>query len=87
MCPFEVRTWILKMMCRMRKDADVYTDVMTIADLPIEILRAELRRRQDGADRPACGSGKRGAYNTPIHVFALILILSLSTIGTAQLLD
>lgn len=60
---------------------DIIPDVLTISDLPIDILRAELARRQDGADRPACGSGKRGAYNTPIHVFALVLILALSTIG------
>jgi hypothetical protein len=59
------------------------TDVNSWADVPTAILRAELQRRQDGseAERPACGSGKRGAYNTPIHVGALILILALSTIG------
>lgn len=59
------------------------TDVLTISDLPIEVLRAELARRQNGeaTERPACGSGKRGVYNTPIHVFALVLILALSTLG------
>ncbi|KAF2797646.1 Zinc/iron permease [Melanomma pulvis-pyrius CBS 109.77] len=48
-------------------------------DIPTHLLRAELRRRQNG-DRPACGTkGGRGSYNTPIHVFALFLILGLST--------
>ena len=60
-------------------------DIPTIADLPLELLQAELARRQreDGVakERPVCGSGKRGVYNTPIHVFALVLILALSTIG------
>lgn len=31
--------------------------------------------------RPACGSSKKGEYNTPLHVFALVLILVLSTGG------
>ncbi|KAF2187619.1 Zinc/iron permease [Zopfia rhizophila CBS 207.26] len=50
-------------------------------DIPTHLLRAELLRRQQD-ERPACGSkGGRGSYNTPIHVFALILILALSTVA------
>ena len=50
------------------------------SDIPLHILRAELHRRQDAADRPPCGSTSRVyAYNTPLHVFALFLILILST--------
>ncbi|KAF2253275.1 Fe transport protein 3 [Trematosphaeria pertusa] len=48
-------------------------------DIPTHLLRAELLRRQDDG-RPTCGTkGGRGSYNTPIHVFALILILAVST--------
>lgn len=51
-------------------------------DIPTHLLRAELQRRQ-AQERPACGTkGGRGYYNTPLHVFALILILALSTAGT-----
>ncbi|KAI1871043.1 hypothetical protein JX265_006083 [Neoarthrinium moseri] len=49
-----------------------------------DVLLAELARRQ-GADtpgeRPACGSRERGAYDTPLHVFAVVLILTLSTLA------
>lgn len=34
-----------------------------------------------GEQRPACGSKTKGEYNTPLHVFALVLILALSTGG------
>lgn len=48
------------------------------------MLQAELQRRQDGSTKPACGTeGRGGTYNTGIHVFALFLILGLSTLGTA----
>lgn len=48
-----------------------------IAGLSTEFLRAELLRRDE---RPACGSkAGKGAYNTSLHVFALFLILGLST--------
>ncbi|CAI6278507.1 unnamed protein product [Periconia digitata] len=48
-------------------------------DVPTHLLRAELLRR-DQNERPECGTkGSRGSYNTPIHVFALLLILALST--------
>ncbi|KAA6415644.1 MAG: Zinc iron permease [Lasallia pustulata] len=49
-------------------------------DVPTDLLRAELSRRQDGPQKPACGSGHvKGAYNTSLHVGALVLILVLST--------
>ncbi|KAI9734792.1 MAG: hypothetical protein M1818_006779 [Claussenomyces sp. TS43310] len=51
------------------------------SNIPTALLQAELDRRQDEAAKPACGSGKKGSYNTPAHVFALILILALSTIA------
>ncbi|KAL5113636.1 hypothetical protein ACEQ8H_008475 [Pleosporales sp. CAS-2024a] len=49
--------------------------------LPTHVLRAELLRRQhEEQQRPACGTkGGRGYYNTWLHVFALLLILGLST--------
>ncbi|KAI5864948.1 Zinc/iron permease [Durotheca rogersii] len=57
------------------------------SSIPTHLLLAELERRQDGqadnnnAEKPACGSGDRGAYDTPLHVFALFLILTLSTLA------
>lgn len=62
------------------------TDV-SWSSIPSDILRAELARRQAGngaSEKPACGSGDRGAYDTPLHVFALLLILSLSTLGMSR---
>lgn len=51
-------------------------------DFPTSVLQAELLRRQDTAERPACGSGTSSRrYNTPLHVFALFLILILSTLA------
>ncbi|PVI08083.1 Zinc/iron permease [Periconia macrospinosa] len=48
-------------------------------DIPTHLLRAELLRR-DQNERPECGTkGSKGQYNTAIHVFALLLILALST--------
>ncbi|KAH7123804.1 Zinc/iron permease [Dendryphion nanum] len=48
-------------------------------DIPTHLLRDELSRRQN-EERPACGTkGGRGSYNTSLHVFALFLILALST--------
>ncbi|RMZ88804.1 hypothetical protein DV736_g3966, partial [Chaetothyriales sp. CBS 134916] len=48
--------------------------------LSLELLHAELQRRQDY--RPKCGTtGKQGNYNTGLHVFALVLILALSTLA------
>ncbi|KAH9873428.1 hypothetical protein IAQ61_004051 [Plenodomus lingam] len=56
-----------------------------LSHISTHILQAELRRRdgqdgQDGQDRPACGhKGANQHYNTAAHVFALFLILFLST--------
>ncbi|OOF96236.1 hypothetical protein ASPCADRAFT_514570 [Aspergillus carbonarius ITEM 5010] len=56
-----------------------------ISNVPDAILRAELSRRsstqRSNDDTTTCGSRERGAYNTPIHVFALFLILVLSTLA------
>lgn len=58
-------------------------DLAPWSDIPTALLRAELGRRQDEVAKPACGSrGARGAYDTSLHVGALILILVLSTAGT-----
>ena len=52
------------------------------SEVSTALLLAELRRRQDASEKPECGSeGHRGTYNLPIHVFALVLILVLSTAG------
>ncbi|CAK7230984.1 hypothetical protein SCUCBS95973_007758 [Sporothrix curviconia] len=57
------------------------------ASLSTHVLRAELARRMGGEDpdsnmpRPECGSGKRGNYETGLHVFALFLILTISTLA------
>ncbi|KAI1464130.1 Zinc/iron permease [Daldinia caldariorum] len=58
------------------------------ASIPTHLLLAELSKRQHGsgsstsdAEKPVCGSGERGAYNTALHVFALFLILTLSTLA------
>ena len=57
------------------------------SSIPNHVLLAELSKRQrdnDGGDgstgeRPECGTKERGHYDTPLHVFALFLILFLST--------
>lgn len=50
-----------------------------LSQIATRLLQAELRRR-DQQDRPACGSkGANKHYNTAAHVFALFLILFLST--------
>ncbi|CZT40245.1 related to low affininty zinc transporter [Rhynchosporium secalis] len=46
-----------------------------------EFLRAELARRDEDPPKPQCGSGVKGTYNTSAHVFALMLILTLSTLA------
>lgn len=52
------------------------------AEIPTSILQAELLRRQNNDERPACGTGRATKdYNMPLHVFALFLILILSTLG------
>jgi hypothetical protein len=55
--------------------------VQSWADLPTALLTAELRRRQDQQDRPVCGSGSLGTYNTSLHVWGLVLILVVSVAG------
>ncbi|KAL4977846.1 Zinc/iron permease [Aspergillus desertorum] len=56
-----------------------------LSRIPNALLQEELYRRnfsRDSSDaRPACGSIKRGTYNTPLHVMALFLILLLSTLA------
>ncbi|KAL0475020.1 Zinc/iron permease [Neurospora intermedia] len=53
------------------------------SSIPTDLLRAELSKRVDATDksRPQCGSGEKGEYNTGLHVFALVLILLLSTLS------
>ncbi|KAJ0122619.1 ZIP family zinc transporter [Diaporthe amygdali] len=49
------------------------------SSLPTEWLLAELAKRDDVADsKPQCGSGRKGSYDTFMHVFALVLILALT---------
>lgn len=53
-----------------------------LSSLPTDILYAELNKRQNGTPKPSCGSeGISEDYNTGAHVFALFLILFLSTLG------
>jgi hypothetical protein len=57
-------------------------DTSSLHNLPLSLLHAELQRRQDKDYKPSCGtSGERGSYSLPLHVFALFLILILSTLG------
>ncbi|KAI6366467.1 hypothetical protein MCOR25_005114 [Pyricularia grisea] len=51
--------------------------------IPTELLAAELARRDDVDTKPKCGSKDRGHYDTALHVFALGLILFLSTCACA----
>ncbi|KAF1360641.1 Zinc/iron permease [Lizonia empirigonia] len=51
-----------------------------LSHITTELLRRELQRRQEQIEKPECGSkGGKKHYNTAIHVFALFLILALST--------
>jgi hypothetical protein len=55
-------------------------------EIPLHALKSELDRRLDAGapneqDGSTCGSNRVGSYNTPVHVFALFLILILSTLG------
>ncbi|KAJ5663765.1 Zinc/iron permease [Penicillium longicatenatum] len=61
--------------------ADLKRTLSAISDIPESLLRAELQRRDatNSAETPSCGSAAQGAYNTPLHVMALFLILGLST--------
>ncbi|TLS29187.1 hypothetical protein PpBr36_00041 [Pyricularia pennisetigena] len=51
--------------------------------IPTELLAAELARRDDVDTKPKCGSKDRGHYDTALHVFALGLVLFLSTCSCA----
>jgi hypothetical protein len=56
--------------------------VLSWSEIPTHMLRAELQRRREDEEPSVCGSkGGKGHYNTPAHVAALIIILSLSTAG------
>ena len=58
---------------------DDLTAGLSWTEIPTHLLASELRRRQQD-ERPACGSkGGKGTYGVGIHVFALALILVLST--------
>ncbi|RDW82820.1 hypothetical protein BP6252_03932 [Coleophoma cylindrospora] len=59
------------------------TSAPSWSSIPTKLLLAELARREDTntTEKPSCGSGVQGSYNTPAHVFALALILTLSTIA------
>ncbi|KGO65726.1 Zinc/iron permease [Penicillium italicum] len=60
--------------------SDLKRALSAISEIPDALLQAELLRRDRASDdTPACGSKQRGAYNTPLHVMALFLILGLST--------
>ncbi|KAI9891018.1 MAG: hypothetical protein M1814_003369 [Vezdaea aestivalis] len=55
---------------------------LTPRDIPFTLLKAELLRRDGEVKRPACGSGdSKASYNTALHVIALIIILTLSTLA------
>ncbi|KAI4225965.1 MAG: hypothetical protein L6R36_003537 [Xanthoria steineri] len=54
-------------------------DSISWSNIPTALLQAEIARRDDTPAKPTCGSGKSSkAYDTPLHFFALILILGLS---------
>ncbi|KAK7740619.1 hypothetical protein SLS62_011060 [Diatrype stigma] len=67
----------------------LYNVNVSWSSIPTDVLLAELsKRQQDGVkrdgnsdERPVCGSRERGSYDTPLHVFALFLILFLSTVA------
>ncbi|KAN0093727.1 ZIP zinc transporter-like protein [Hyaloscypha variabilis] len=60
---------------------DAASAVPSWSSVSTDFLRAELARRDEGSAKPQCGSGIKGSYNTSAHVFALILILVLSTVA------
>lgn len=51
------------------------------SSLPTKLLLAELQRRKEDGERPACGGRQKGWYDTVAHIFALLLILALSTLA------
>ncbi|KJZ76997.1 hypothetical protein HIM_03318 [Hirsutella minnesotensis 3608] len=60
---------------------DVLTRDLTWSSIPTTLLLEELRRRDEEGQRPACGGKKKGWYDTVAHIFALFLILVLSTLA------
>ncbi|POR31637.1 Heat shock protein STI1 [Tolypocladium paradoxum] len=53
----------------------------TWSSIPTNLLLQELRRREEGGEKPQCGSRQTGWYDTVAHIFALLLILVLSTLA------
>ncbi|KAM5355331.1 hypothetical protein ACJ41O_001977 [Fusarium nematophilum] len=51
------------------------------ASISTDAILAELKRRKEDGEKPECGSRTKGSYDTSAHVFALILILALSTLA------
>ncbi|KAK2594273.1 hypothetical protein QQS21_008052 [Conoideocrella luteorostrata] len=51
------------------------------SSLSTKLLLAELQRRKEAGDKPECGGRQQGWYDTVAHVFALLLILVLSTLA------
>ncbi|KAJ9634846.1 uncharacterized protein PV06_05766 [Exophiala oligosperma] len=66
----------------MYSKSSVFARDLDISRFPIELLHAELARRQDTDTKPACGSSQNNeTYHLGSHVFALFLILILSTLA------
>lgn len=64
-------------------DCSIY---LGLAHITTDLLRRELQRRQEEVAKPECGSkGGNKQYGTGEHIFALVLILVLSTAGEYQL--
>ncbi|KAF4968982.1 hypothetical protein FZEAL_10310 [Fusarium zealandicum] len=51
------------------------------ASIPTDMILAELKRRKEEGEKPECGSRTKGSYDMSAHVFALLLILVLSTLA------
>lgn len=64
------------------KGLTAYASDTPWSSLPTKLLLAELQRRKEDGERPACGGRQKGWYDTVAHIFALLLILALSTLGT-----
>ncbi|KIW21294.1 hypothetical protein PV08_01874 [Exophiala spinifera] len=66
----------------MYSESSVAARDLDISRFPIELLHAEVARRQDSGSKPACGSSQSDEeYNVASHVFALLLIFALSTLA------
>lgn len=78
------------MVSRIRLDCESSTTVLRLtcasdsqwSSLPTKLLLAELQRRKEDGVKPECGGRQQGLYDTVAHVFALLLILVLSIVGT-----